>query len=140
MASRGRKTISLHAQVFSTVEGNPTLLDLLEITTSDARKTEFIKALLKIMPNAFPKKFSGNNYVQVFQIFLTWFGQPGNSETFSGINFSIQLRQRYIFDQRFKKQQFITDIGLDWTENTTSHFISKVNSPYDAVRKSSSLS
>lgn len=128
MASRDRRTKSHQSTVFRNVECNPTLLDLLEITTSDAQKTKFIKALLEILPTAFLDKFSGDNYIEVFNIFMAWFGHPGNSKTFSRISSSIQLRKQYIFDGRFKKRTFLTEIGLDWSEGYKSYFISKVNS------------
>jgi hypothetical protein len=47
MASKPRKLKSAITKVFTAVEGNPKLLDLLEITTSAAQKTIFIDALLE---------------------------------------------------------------------------------------------
>jgi hypothetical protein len=131
---------SQQTTVFRTVDGNPTLLDLLEITISDAQKTKFIKALLEILPTAFLDKFSGDNYIEVFTIFMAWFGHPGNSQTFSRIASSIQLRKQYKFDERFKKRTFLTEIGLDWSEGYKAYFISKVSSAYNAIRKSLFLS
>jgi hypothetical protein len=140
MASRDRRLKSQQTTVFRTVDCNPTLLDLLEITTSDVQKTNFIKALLEILPTAFLDKFSGDNYIEVFNIFMAWFGHPGNSQTFTKIASSIQLRKQYKFDERFKKREFLTEIGLDWSEAYKDYFISKVNSAYNAARKSLSLS
>jgi hypothetical protein len=140
MASRDRRMKSRQITVFRTVKCNPTLLDLLEITTSDAQKTKFIKALLEILPTAFLDKLSGDNYIEVFNIFMAWFVHPGNSKTFSRIDSSIQLRKQYKFDERFKKQSFLTEIRLDWSEGYKAYFISKVNSAYKAVRKSLYLS
>jgi hypothetical protein len=94
MSSKGRKLISLQSRVFTAVEGNPQLLDLLEIATSTARKAIFIESLLKIIPAAFPN--SDKNPEELFTLFTTWFGSYAKSNTlYCGINAALKHRQQY---------------------------------------------
>ena len=141
MASKPRKLKSALTKVFTAVEGNPKLLDLLEIATSAARKTIFIDALLEIQPTAFDRSGSEKNSDKLFHIFTAWFGSYAHSKTlFSGIYAALQHRQKYFLETRFMKRQFISDIGLDWTAYAKSSFFSKVNSAYGVVGEFSFLS
>lgn len=141
MASKQRKLKAMQAKVFNAVEGNSLLLDLLEIATSAARKTAFIYALLQILPSAFDRLVSDKKPDDLFLVFTAWFGSYDQSNTiYSGIYAALQHRQRYIFESRFKKREFISNIGLDWTADVKSTFFSKVNFPCGVVRESSFLS
>ena len=53
MASKARKLKAAQSKVFTAVEGNQKLLDLLEIATSTSQKVIFIESLLEILPTAF---------------------------------------------------------------------------------------
>jgi hypothetical protein len=131
MASRARKEKSKKDKAFNAVEDNPKLLDLLEIAISTARKSIFIEALKKILPNAFAQTAG-----DPFALFTYWFSSYQHSDTlFPGIYAALELRQQYLWDNRFKKQQFINDIGLDWTEDIKSDFFSKVNSLCNVVKE-----
>ena len=48
-STKERKLFSQQAYALSTTEGNPKLLDLLEIATSPAQKTLFIKSLMDVL-------------------------------------------------------------------------------------------
>ena len=127
MASRARKLKSEQHKVFNAVEDNPKLLDLLEIARSTAQQSIFIDALLEILPTAFAH-FDKNSQ-ELFTVFTSWFSNYNHSNTsFPGIYAALQHRQQYIWDNRFKKRQFIKDIGLDWTADIKFDFISKVSS------------
>ena len=129
MSSKGRKLKSAQSKVFSAVEGNPKLLDLLEVATSTAQKADFVKTLLEILPTAFDRFNNLKTPDELFTLFTGWFGNYEDSEgLFSGIQAAIQHRQKYFLETRFKKRQFISAIGLDWTPDTRSLFFSKVNS------------
>ena len=132
MASKARKLKSVQDKVFNAVEDNSKLLDLLEIATSTARKTIFINALLEILPTAFGRFDKKPD--ELFSVFTSWFGDYDQSNPlFTGIYAALQHRQHYIWDNRFLKRKFITDIGLDWTANVKSEFFSKVNSLCNVV-------
>lgn len=132
MASRARKLKSVQDKVFNAVEHNPKLLDLLEIASSTARKSIFIDALLKILPTAFAH--FDKKPEELFSVFTSWFGNYDHYNTlFPAIYAALQHRQHFLWDNRFKKRQFITDIGLDWTADIKSKFFSEVNSLCDVV-------
>lgn len=129
MSSKARKLKSLQSRVFSAVENNSQLLVLLESATSTTQKTVFIKALLTIYPTAFLGFSKMDNPDELFTVFTAWFGSYADSTTlFSGINAALKRRHQYIFENRYKKRQFIHDIGLDWTADAKALFFSKVNS------------
>lgn len=112
--------------IFSTVESNPMLLDLLEIATSDARKIIFIKKLIAILPTAF-SSLNECAVLSKFDIFTIQFGSYNQSTTiFSRVAAAIYRRKHYFLETRYKKREFISDIGLDWTPDTKSSFFSKV--------------
>ena len=139
MTSNPRKIKAQSATVFSAVEGNPDLLDFLEVATTTARKIIFIDSLLKIESTAFfhAQKLKPE---ELFDLFTTWFGSFGGSETaFPGISAAIQQRKKYFTELRHHKREFIRDIGLDWTADVKSKFISEVNSLSALVGKSSFL-
>ena len=139
MTSRARKVKAEQLRALTAVEDNPKLLDLLEIATSSARKTIFINALIDILPTAFAR--FDKNPEQRFDIFTAWFGNYDQTNTFySGIKAALHHRQQYFLETRFKKRQFISDIGLDWTADAKSSFFSKVNSACGVVGESSFLS
>jgi hypothetical protein len=126
MSSKSRKAQSHQEKVFRVVEGSPKLLDLLENATSTPKKAIFIGSLLEILPSAFDT--SGDH--DPFANFTLTYGAFPNSKTrFPGTAAAIQHRQENIEDNRFKKREFISDIGLDWTAKDTTKFLSKVNSP-----------
>jgi len=135
--SKDRKSIAQQSKVFRAVEDDPKLLDLLEIATSTGRKTIFIQTLLETMPTAFAQ-FINKKPEELFTIFTAWFGSYADSDTiYRGIHAAVQHRQKYFLELRFNKRQFIHDIGLDWTADVRSLFISQVNSVCDLVEKSS---
>jgi glutathionylspermidine synthase len=132
MASRARKLKSKQDKAFNAVEENPNLLDLLEIATSPARQSIFIVALLEILPTAFAQ--FNQNPEGLFTLFTSWFSSYHQSIThFPCIHAALKHREHYIWDNRFKKRQFIKDIGLDWTADIKSDFIAKVNSLFNVV-------
>ena len=138
--SKPRKLKAAQSKLFNAVDGNPELLDLLETATSTARKTIFIDALLKILPTAFDRS-DKENPDELFAVFTTWFGSFDDANSlFSGIHAAIEHRGKYFLETRFKKRQFISSIGLDWTADAKSLFFSKVNSAYGVVGESSFLS
>jgi hypothetical protein len=125
--SKTRKLKAAQSKVFSTVEGNHKLLDLLVTTTSTSQKVIFINALLEILPTAFDRS-DKTTPEELFNIFTTWFGNYVESNTnFSGIHTALHHRHRDILERRFKKRQFISEIGLDWTADAKALFYSKVN-------------
>jgi hypothetical protein len=126
MASRARKLKAHQAKVFNTVENNPRLLDLLETSISSARKSIFIQALITSLPTAFDRLDKEQHLL--FDIFTTWFGGYQQSSLhFSSIHAALHHRQQYFLETRFKKRQFISEIGLDWTPEVKLAFFSKVN-------------
>ena len=128
------------SKVLTAVEANPQLLDLLEIATSTSLKVIFIKALLEILPTSFDHS-DKKNPEELFNVFTTWFGIYSHSNTcFTGISAALQNRKQYILEMQFKKWQFISDIGLDWTTDDKSSSFSKVISACDIVGNSSCLS
>jgi hypothetical protein len=140
MSSKGRKLKAAQSTAFTTVENNDKLLDLLEISTSTPRKVIFIKALLEILPTAFDRS-DKTDPEELFNVFTSWFGNYVQSNTlFTGISASLRYRQRHFLETRFKKRQFISRIGLDWTADTKSSSFSKVNSACDIIGEASFLS
>lgn len=138
--SNTRKFKSDISKVFRAVEDSPKLLDLLEIATSPARQTIFIEALLETKSTAFT--FFGNISDkapgELFTVFTSAFGNYPNSKTaYEGISAAIDRRHKFMSKLRNNKRNFIKDIGLNWTPEDKKSFISKVNSFYDVVRKSS---
>ena len=139
MTSRARMLKAAQFEILTAVEANPQLLDLLEIATSTSRKVIFIKALLEILPTAFDHSDKKNNE-ELFNVFTAWCGIHSHSNThFTGISAALQNRKQYFLEMRFKKRQFISDIGLDWTADDKSSSFSKVISACDIVGKSSCL-
>jgi hypothetical protein len=139
MPSKDRRFKSVVRKVFTAVEGNSGLLDLLEIAISTGRKTAFIEALLQTLPTAFDPY--NKQPEELFNLFTTWFGINSDFTTdYSQIYAALQHRQRYLLDNRFQKRHFISAIGLDWTADAKSSFLSKVNPLCDVVRKFSFLS
>jgi hypothetical protein len=139
MPSKDRRFKSVVGKVFTAVEGNSGLLDLLEIAISTGRKTAFIEALVQILPTAFARY--NKQPEELFNLFTSWFGDNSNFSTdFSRIYAALQHRQRYLLDNRFQKRQFISSIGLDWTADAKSSFFSKVNPLCDVVKNFSFLS
>ena len=133
MPSRARKAISHQGKVFGAVEGSPELLKLLENAISTPQKATFIRSLLDILPSA--SETSGDQSgersdLKLFENFTLTFGTfPSSKTCFPATAAAIQLRKEKIVDTRFKKRRFITEIGLDWTAEFKTEFISKVNSP-----------
>jgi hypothetical protein len=139
MASRPKKLKSEQDKVFNAVEDNHKLLDLLEIASSSARQSIFITALLEILPTAFAH--FDKKPEELFLVFTSWFGGYNHSNTlFPGIYAALQHRKQSIWDNRFKKRQLIKDIGLDWTADMKSDFISKVSLSVILLGKVSFLS
>jgi hypothetical protein len=140
MASKTRKLRIQQNQVFTAVENNPNLLDMLEIATSPARKIIFIDTLVKGLPTAF-HHFGNKSSDDLFKLFTTWFGEYPDSKTiFCGINAAIQHRQQYFLEKRYQKRLFLTELGLDWTKEDKSIFFStEVISVYGFIGKSSFL-
>lgn len=125
MASRARRLERRQNYVFSALENNPVLLDLLEIASSTATKPLFTKALLDNFPDAFSN--CDQDPETIFRVFTSWFSSYDKSHTsFPGISTALQQRQHRIWDNRSMKRQFITDIGLDWTAKYKSTFFSEV--------------
>lgn len=138
MASNPRKIKAQSATVFRAVEGNPDLLDFLEVATTTARKIIFIDSLLTIESTAFHAQ--NLKPEELFDLFTTRFGSFGQSKTaFPRISAAIQHRKKYFTELRHHKREFIRDIGLDWTADVKSKFISEVNSLSALVWKSSFL-
>jgi hypothetical protein len=110
------------------VEGNPKLLDLLEIATSTARKTVFIESLLDDLSITTPFARFDKTPDELFDVFTTWFGDYDQSNTlFSGIYSALQYRQQFFLDMRAQKRQIIWEIGLSWTADVKSSNLSKVS-------------
>lgn len=126
MASKARKIKAHQAKIFNTIENNTILLDLLETSISSAWKTIFIEALIRSLPTAFDH--FGEPHL-LFDIFTTWFGNHSQSSLqFSRIDAALQYRQQYFLETHFKKWQYISKIGLDWTsDDKDTSFQSKVN-------------
>ena len=92
MPSNTRKLKSIQSRVFDAVNGNPELLDLLEISTTAARKSIFIAAFLKFLPTAFDRLDKKPD--DPFSLFTTWFGGYANSKSlYSCIYAALQHRQ-----------------------------------------------
>lgn len=135
MASKARKAKAEQPLIFSTVEENSNLLDLLEIATTNDRKEIFIWSLLEILPTAFAR--FDKTPADLFNIFTTWFGNYAQSENpLPGISSALHHRQKHFLDNRKVKRGFICDIGLDWTADFKKTSISKVNLLYGDVKKS----
>lgn len=127
--SNSRKAIAREAKVFSTVEGSHKLLGLLLVATSTPRKATFIQSLMDILPSAFGS--SGKLPDDLFADFTRTFGTFPNSKTrFPQTAAALHHRLEEITDKRFKKREFISDLGLDWNADDKSWAISKVNSPW----------
>jgi hypothetical protein len=132
MTSNSRKAKAREAKVFSTVEGSHKLLGLIQIATSTPRKATFIRSLLDYLPSAFGS--SDKLPDDLFADFTRTFGTFPNSktsfpQTAAALDYSI-YRLEDITDNRFKKREFISDLGLDWNADDKSRVISKVNSPW----------
>jgi len=98
MSSKARKLKSAQSKVFTAVESNLKLLDLLEIATSTSRKVIFIETLLEILPTAFDRS-DKTKPEELFNIFTAWFGNYGDSNTlFTGISAALQHRQHYFIE------------------------------------------
>lgn len=128
--SKNRKARAEQSAIFTTVEEDPDLLDLLEIATSPARKVVFISHLRKSLPGAFDR-FDGMESAKQFDIFTTWFGNYDQSHNlFRRISGALYQRQQYFLQNRFSKRQFSTSIGLDWTNDEKSAFLGKIRIVY----------
>jgi hypothetical protein len=136
MSSKPRKLQTAQSQAFKAVEGSPDLLDLLEIATTTTLKENFITSLLNILPSAFDQS-DKTKPEDLFLIFTSWFGTHAHSNLFPRISAAIKQRKHYLLEIRFKKREFISDIGLDWTAAVKTSVISKVSSAFVIVRKSS---
>jgi hypothetical protein len=129
MTSSYRKATGRQAKVFSTVEGSDKLLGLIQIATSTPRKATFIRSLLDILPSAFGT--SDKLPDDLFADFTRTFGTFLNSRTrFPQTAAALNYRLEDITDNRFKKREFISDLGLDWNADDKSRVISKVSSPW----------
>jgi hypothetical protein len=137
MSSKNRKMKSAASKIYTAVENDPNLLNLLEITTSTGEKSNFIKALLKTLPTAFSASDrSSKDFEGLFKLFVAWFGDyPEFTTDFSRVNAALNHRLRYKMDNRTQKRSFIRAIGLDWTADDKSSFFSQVNAVYDVVRR-----
>ena len=139
--SKARKFKSAVFKVFTALEGNPGLLDLLEVATSTGRMTAFMVALLDFLPGPTVFDRYDKKPEDLCNLLTAWFRDYSDFTThFSGINAALQDRQRYVLETRFKKRHFITAIGLDWTADAKSTFFSQVNPICDVVGKFSFLS
>jgi hypothetical protein len=135
MASKGRKDKAEQPKIFSTVETNSQLLDLLEIAITHDRKAIFIRSLIKVLPGAFAR--FDKPPVDLFNIFTGWFGKHDQSETlYPGISAALYHRQTFYLDHRKVKRDFISNIGLDWTAEVKNSSFSKVNFLYGDVKRS----
>lgn len=138
--SKARKLKAEQFRIFTTVEDNPKLLDLLEIATTSARKIIFIESLIDVLPLTTAFARLEKEPAQLFDIFTIWFGIYPQSDTFfKQVHAALYYRRKYYLDFRSMKRQFISDIGLDWTPHVKSLFFKKVESVCSAVRKSSFL-
>lgn len=135
MATRARKAKFEQLRLFNAVESNHILLDLLEMATTDERKTIFIESLLETLPTGTAFARFDKDPVDLFLIFTTWFGKCDQT-LFYGISAAIDHRHKYFLDNRNLKRDFISDIGLDWTEEDKKSSLSKVNFLYGVVMKS----
>lgn len=124
-------------KIYTAVENDSDLLNLLKITTSTGEKSNFIKALLKTLPTAFsPSDRSTKDFEGLFKLFVSWFGDyPDFTTDFSRVNAALKHRLRDKMDNRSQKRSFIRAIGLDWTADDKSLFFSQVDSVYDVVRR-----
>jgi hypothetical protein len=126
------------------VEDSPELLDLLEIATSTARQTAFIKSMLKILPATAATPFTcfdQKEHHELFTLFTGWFGDYHQSETrFSRTYAATQQRLKYIMVLRDNKRHFIRSIGLDWTPAVKADKFSKVIPVCDDFGKFSNVS
>lgn len=124
-SSSARKLKIQQSQVFQGVEDSPNLLDLLETAISPARQAIFIEKLLEALPSAFAQ--FDKSPEELFTIFTAWFGKFSDPDyPFNKIHAALKYREKYFFDIRKKKKQFMRDIGLDWKEATKAEFFSKV--------------
>jgi hypothetical protein len=129
MTSKSRKAKAREAKLFSTVEGSPKLLDLLQIATTTPRKATFIQPLLDTLSSAFGSFDKQPD--DLFTHFTTNFGTFHHSDTcFPQTAAALEHRLKNIEDNRFKKREFISDLGLDWDAKKKSKFLSNVNSPW----------
>jgi hypothetical protein len=140
--SKARKLKAAQSRIFATVEDNPSLLDLLEITTSSARKEIFNNALADVLPPTSAFHRFEKDPDELFQLFTTWFaGYPDSETCFSQVHAALDHRQKFFLDNRFMKRQFIRDIHLDWTPDDKSIFFKKVSDfVWSAFRNLSFLS
>jgi hypothetical protein len=135
MASKGRKDNAEQPALFSTVETNSKLLDLLEIAITRDRKAIFIQSLLQELPTAFGR--FDKPLADLFVIFTGWFGKQGQSAIlYPRISAALHHRRSFYLDNRKVKRNFITNIGLDWTAEVKNSSFSKVNLLYGDVKRS----
>ena len=128
LPSKTRRVLSQQAYVFRTVEGNPKLLDLLEIATSTAQKAVFIQSLLDVLDPTSTFSLFNKPYNELFDIFSLWFGGYKNFKNlFSGIHSALQYRKQFFLDIRAQKRQLIWEIGLGWTADVKASYLSKVS-------------
>ena len=131
MTSKSRRAKAREAKLFSAVEGSTKLLDLLQMATTTPRKATFIQSLLDTLSSAFGS--SDKQPDDLFTHFTTNFGTFHNSDTcFPQTAAALEHRLKNIEDNRFKKREFLSDLGLDWDAKEKSKFISNVNSPWQS--------
>ena len=124
--SKNQKAKAEQSAIFTTVEEDPDLLDLLETATSPARKAIFIAHLHKSLPGAFDQ-FDAKEPAKQFEIFTTWFGNYDQSHTlFCDISGVLYQWQQYFLQNQFSKRQFSTSISLNWTNDNKSAFLGKI--------------
>jgi hypothetical protein len=135
--SNARKLKAEQLRLFTAVEASQSLVDLLEISTSSARKAIFIDSVIEVLPNAFARFDKSQPHWQaaLFDIFTAWFGKLDHSNNFWGIRAALISRHQYFISNRFHKKEFIRDIGLNWTPDEKTSFFEKVNSACSAGRK-----
>ena len=115
-----------HLTVFSTIEANSHLLDLLAIATTPQSKAFFISALIKVLPGAFADHADQPD--QLFIILTTWFGKyrRTHSDQLHAITSAFDIRQDRRLLHRNKKVNFIKEIGLNWDSATKQEFLSNI--------------
>ena len=126
------KYLSEHLELFKTIEGNPSLCDLLEKATDDPSQAEFINKLLTTNFNA----FSGRQGTpqSLFHLLTTWFAKcPSPSDRpdrFPELRKALIMRKYNSSGHRHRKRDFIKDIGLSMTEDDTAKFIQTIPTIY----------
>lgn len=132
--------------IFSIVDNNPLLLDLLEIATSPPGKVVFIETLVQHLPPGYLQSalpHSDNKSPQeLFKLFTSSLGEvPDYKTTYSRIAAAVEHRKKYFLEYRHKYRAFLFQVGLDWTEARKRAILAQViTSDYESIAKSSILS